>query len=314
MFILPFIQNNIVKTASTLILLSSIMPCFSSTPFFDHTVICYNIIIRNLKLCLEVTGMYHIVIIDDEAKIREGISSIFPWNNIGFEVSGTFGNGKDALDYIDSHQVDVVLTDIRMPVMDGIELSSILQTKAIKVVYFSSFQDFHYAQSALRNQVVDYLVKPIKYDELVKCFERVRTILDNENGLATSSSEDDLSNNTASYYERIIATVTAYLAKEYKDASLEAASNLVSLSPSYLSRIFVAKTGIHFSECLTKIRMEKAIELLNDIHVKQYEIAYQVGYDNPKNFSRAFRAYYGISPQEFRNNPSSLRTDNSAPS
>lgn len=258
--------------------------------------------------------MYHIVIIDDEAKIREGISSIFPWNNIGFEVSGTFGNGKDALDYIDSHQVDVVLTDIRMPVMDGIELSSILQTKAIKVVYFSSFQDFHYAQSALRNQVVDYLVKPIKYDELVKCFERVRTILDNENGLATSSSEDDLSNNTASYYERIIATVTAYLAKEYKDASLEAASNLVSLSPSYLSRIFVAKTGIHFSECLTKIRMEKAIELLNDIHVKQYEIAYQVGYDNPKNFSRAFRAYYGISPQEFRNNPSSLRTDNSAPS
>ncbi|RHP34853.1 response regulator transcription factor [Lachnotalea sp. AF33-28] len=251
--------------------------------------------------------MYRLLIIDDEEKIREGIANLFPWNNIGFEIAGEYSNGEDALEYIAAHPVDVVFTDICMPVMDGICLSSILMEKNIKVVYFSSYQNFEYAQSALRNQVVDYLVKPIKYDELVSCFERVKKMLDGERRFS-SVSEQPAPDNAAdeTYYQAIIRTVTDYLKENYREAALEEAAALVSLSPSYLSRLFTEKTGRHFTDHLLQIRMEKALAMMKDISYRQYEIAYRIGYDNPKNFSRAFKAYYGVTPQEYRNNPGIL--------
>ena len=77
-------------------------------------------------------------------------------------------------------------------------------------------------------------------------------------------------------------------------------ADAMGISPSYLSRVFKEKSGTSFSELLLKTRMEKACEMLADIHYKSYDIAYYVGYDNPKNFSRAFKAYYGQSPSEYR--------------
>jgi YesN/AraC family two-component response regulator len=95
--------------------------------------------------------------------------------------------------------------------------------------------------------------------------------------------------------------VKQYIYDNYKEASLEEAAVLVNLSPSYLSKIFKDKCGLGFSEHLVKTRMEKACELLNDIQYKTYDIAYYIGYDNPKNFSRAFKAYFGMTPTEYRN-------------
>lgn len=74
--------------------------------------------------------MYQVIIVDDEPRILEGIIHLFPWNNFGFEVVASFTNGKEALEYINAHpQVDIVMTDIQMPVMTGIELSQKLKTK-----------------------------------------------------------------------------------------------------------------------------------------------------------------------------------------
>lgn len=101
--------------------------------------------------------------------------------------------------------------------------------------------------------------------------------------------------------KRDISKVKEYIKENYKEASLEDAAVQVSLSPSYLSRIFKEKCGMGFSDYLTKTRMEKACELLGDIQYKSYDIAYYIGYDNPKNFSRAFKAYFGMTPKEYRN-------------
>ena len=87
-----------------------------------------------------------------------------------------------------------------------------------------------------------------------------------------------------------------YLKENYRTATLEEAAAKVSLSPAYLSRVFKDKSGEGFSELLLRTRMEKACELLADIQYKSYDIAYYVGYDNPKNFSRAFKSYYGVTP------------------
>ncbi|MFR5654758.1 response regulator [Waltera sp.] len=115
--------------------------------------------------------MYQVIIVDDEPRILEGIIHLFPWNNFGFEVVASFTNGKEALEYINAHpQVDIVMTDIQMPVMTGIELSQKLKNEDIIVIFFSAYQDFEYARAAIINHVTDYLIKPMKYDAMPVSF------------------------------------------------------------------------------------------------------------------------------------------------
>jgi two-component system, response regulator YesN len=241
--------------------------------------------------------MYKLIIIDDEQKILDGMVNLFPWGKIGFKVVGSFVRAAAAFNYLSDHPVDVVLTDIEIPDLSGLDLSRMLsEKKNIKVVIFSSYQNFNYLREAIQNSVKDYLLKPVKYEELVTCFEKIRIELD-----AERQATDEM---PKTYYDRILDDVKRYLREHYQDATLEKAAGKVNLSPAYLSRIFKEKNGLGFSDTLTEIRMQKAKEMLNDIKYKQYEIAYYLGYDNPKNFSRAFSTYFHMSPSEYRNGQS----------
>lgn len=125
--------------------------------------------------------MYQVIIVDDEAKIRNGIAGLFPWSQLGFEIAGCFSNGKAAYEYTLANHVDLVLSDIRMPIMDGLELSEkLLEKRDIKIIFFSGYQDFEYVRRALRTGVVDYLLKPVKYEDLVDCLTRIRDRLNSE--------------------------------------------------------------------------------------------------------------------------------------
>ena len=238
--------------------------------------------------------MYRMVITDDEEKILEGISELFPWNNIGFQVVAKFTDARSALSYIENNPVDVVMSDISMPDMNGIELTKELKRfPYIKVVLFSSYKDYEYMRAAILYETCDYLLKPIRYEELVACFERIKMKLDEENQTEVIKPK--------TYYSEIILRVDEYLINHYRKASLEGAAEAVGLSPNYLSKIYKEKSGFGFMERLNKIKMEKASELLMDPSYKHYEVAFYVGYDNPKNFSRAFKAYFNVSPMEYRN-------------
>lgn len=238
--------------------------------------------------------MYQLIIVDDEEKIVEGIANLFPWDKIGFRVS-FFQKAAEALQFIESNPVDVVMSDIEMPGMSGIELCDRVKEldRDIKFVFISSYQNYEYFRSAIRFGVEDYLLKPIKSVDLVATFEKIREELDCRYSVKEEKAP--------TYYEQIICTVKQYIEENYREASLEAAAMMVHLSPSYLSKLFKEKCGSGFAEYLMKTRMEKACELLNDIQYKSYDIAYYIGYDNPKNFSRAFKAYYGVTPKEYRN-------------
>lgn len=237
--------------------------------------------------------MYKLIIIDDEEKIADGMAQLFPWQNIGFQVDQVFTSARKALEYLEEHPVDVVLTDIEMPDMNGLELSrQLLNHPDIQKVFFSSYSNYEYFRAALQSGVADYLMKPVAYSALLECFEKIRARLD--------ARGEHIEEAPKAYYDQIIYSVKQYLKSSYRSATLEEAAAKVNLSPSYLSRIFKEKSGMGFSELLLKIRMEKACELLADIQYKSYDIAYYVGYDNPKNFSRAFKAYYHMSPSEYR--------------
>ncbi|MDF2942306.1 MAG: two component transcriptional regulator, AraC family [Herbinix sp.] len=238
--------------------------------------------------------MYQLVIVDDEEKILEGISELFPWNNIGFNVAARFLDARSVLTYVKNNPVDVVMTDISMPEMNGIELTKELKCyPEIQIVLFSSYRDYEYMRAAIHYGISDYLLKPIRYDELVTCFEKIRAKLDEKNIIEIPKPK--------TYYNEIIARVDQYLINNYQKASLEGAAEAVGLSPNYLSKIYKEKSGSGFLERLNRIKMEKACELLMDPSYKHYEIAFYVGYDNPKNFSRAFKTYFNVSPMEYRN-------------
>ncbi|MCD8074916.1 MAG: response regulator [Lachnospiraceae bacterium] len=247
--------------------------------------------------------MYHLIIADDEDKICEGIANLFPWEQIGFQVIGQFYNGQDVLKFLKERAslVDVVLCDIRMPGMDGLEVCRrIAAWPNIRIVLFSSHKNYEYFRKALQYRITDYLLKPINYKDLTQCFEKIREELDRERGNSQPFPDAYESALLPGGSSRLTDEVIQYLNENYQDASLEKAASYVGLSPSYLSRLFKEKSGIGFSDLLLKTRMEKAAAMLSDIRYKSYEIAHRVGYDNPKNFSRAFKAYYGVSPSEYR--------------
>lgn len=116
--------------------------------------------------------MYRLLIVDDEEDIRRGIARGIPWSQLGFEVAGQAGNGEEAVGLLESARPDVVLSDIRMPKMDGIELMQYLSANypEIKIIILSGYNDVEYLNMAIKNRVTEYLLKPTDIDDFVSCF------------------------------------------------------------------------------------------------------------------------------------------------
>lgn len=125
---------------------------------------------------------YRVLLVDDEEDIRVGISRKIDWEGLGYALVGEAENGRDALELAESLQPDVVLTDIKMPFMDGLELCRILTERlpASKFVVFSGFDDFEYAKQAIQMNVSEYILKPINAPELTAVLERLHSQLDAE--------------------------------------------------------------------------------------------------------------------------------------
>lgn len=236
---------------------------------------------------------HSVIIIDDEYKIREGLIRFFPWEELGFEIKEGFDNGLSALQYMKEHPIDLVLTDIRMPRYDGLWL--IEQMRALEmhthIVLLSAYPEFEYAKKAIQYGVDGYLLKPVDYEELIALVRKIGTACDAQNPDATEQT---------GYYERYMEQIRRVVAANLSTVTLELAAEECHLSASYLSHLFKEQSGITFSQYVLNQRMEKSRELLQQNDLKIYAIAEQLGYCNAKNFARAFKNFYGISPMEFR--------------
>jgi two-component system response regulator YesN len=135
---------------------------------------------------------YTILLVDDESAVREGIRARTPWATYGFSVIGEAGNGIEALELVEELRPDVVITDIRMPYLDGIELiQQIKQTHpTTTLVILSGYDEFTYAQQAMRWGVTEYVLKPVSVEDLSHLLARLSTILDEE--IRRSKDEDRL--------------------------------------------------------------------------------------------------------------------------
>lgn len=119
--------------------------------------------------------LYKIVVADDENTIRRGICNFIDWKRMGYQIVADFEDGKELLEYLEKHEVDVVLTDIRMAELGGLDVARIISEKElpVKVVIISGYKEFDYAREALKYNVVNYILKPIQIDEIEKTFEEI---------------------------------------------------------------------------------------------------------------------------------------------
>jgi YesN/AraC family two-component response regulator len=260
--------------------------------------------------------MYRLLIVDDEDDIRRGLAEFFPWAEVGFEVVGTAENGRQALELVKAGGVDAVFSDIRMPVMSGIDLAKALSEMGfdVPVVFLSAYRDFAYARQALQYGVRGYVLKPTDYADLRGVFTKLRRELDR--GLPSAGGgAKGAADGAAVGADPAIAAIVRYIERDCAKASLKGAARAVDLNPQYVSRIFHERTGEPFHTFLARTRMEMAARLLRDGGHPAWEVSELVGYSNQKNFTRAFKRHFGVAPLAWRRGggPPALTSGTAAP-
>lgn len=243
-----------------------------------------------------------LLIVDDGQYIVEYLKHLLDWKKYGIEQVETLTNSLKAKDKLVQNQIDILITDIRMPEVSGIDLLQHINKHQLKTrsVILSGYSEFEYAQKALRLGAVDYLLKPVDKDDMeaaikkvIKTFEKDR--VDPLPGLPESEEDSKLPVNSN------IHILQAYIDNHLDDdLNLDDLGRLVYLHPVYLSKLFKQETGENLSNYISRKRMEKATLLLTGSNLHINDISHLVGYRQPQYFIKLFKGQYGITPQQYR--------------
>ena len=248
-----------------------------------------------------MSATYKIIIAEDEElqlnSLVRKVEKFCP----DFNVVATAQTGSQALKLICEKRPDIVISDIRMPVMGGIELieKARAQFPDMEFIITSGFSDFEYARSAIRLQVSDYLLKPVEPEELEAALNKLKQKLQNRLAEETAAFTGASENKTP---ERIAEEVMQYLQHHYnEEINLNQIASQLHYSSSYLTKIFYQHYETSPNKYIINLRMQKAQQLLvHNPELSVRQIGETVGYPEQGYFSRIFKKYMGVSPLEYR--------------
>lgn len=247
--------------------------------------------------------MLKILIVEDEGPIRDWIGYTIKNISDDFNIIGSVNNGKEAYNIAVKHTPDVIITDIKMPIMDGIELSKKVKEvmPEVYIIILTNFAEFSYAKEAISCGVYEYLIKSeIRPKELNEILYRINEKVKSKINI-NEEKIDKQDNIKIKKYSRSIEKALKYIDDNYKNhISLIDVARHIYLSHEYFSRLFKEEVGENFSTYLTIYRIRKAKELLKNTNMKISQIALEVGYSNAGYFSKNYKKYIGISPEEDR--------------
>ncbi len=237
--------------------------------------------------------MLRVFLAEDEYVIREGIKKNIDWEAVGCEFCGEAADGETALEKVTELKPDLIISDIRMPFMDGLEFCSKAKElfPDIHIILLTGYEEFEYARKAIDIGVVRYLTKPISREELSKILSDISS--------RYKGKEDETS---VAQYREVICSVIEYIEEHYaeEDLSLSKAAEHIGLSPNHLSAVFKEETGRSFTKYLTDHRIKTAKNLLDTSKKRSSEIAELVGYPDPHYFSSVFKKQTGMTPSQYR--------------
>lgn len=252
-----------------------------------------------------------ILVVDDEPNARFGVSyTLQEWGGEGAVIDSA-ENGAQALERLRSQPYDLLLTDIRMPVMDGIQLLEAVRAdhNPIRCIMLTGFAEFEYAQSALRLGVVDYLLKPVQQDQLVEAVEKALSALHTEQTAANSRARQDSSSEEPLQLQPhpdepdnpSVAKAIRYIHEHIHEAlPIKEVAAHVHLNSSYFSVLFKEELGINFIDYVTEFRMKKAKELLVHSTLSLDDISEQIGYQTTSYFIKIFKKHEQMTPKTYR--------------
>ncbi len=244
--------------------------------------------------------MLKVLVVEDEELIRKGIILTVDWASLDCVVVGEAANGEEALEAVARFHPSLIITDLKMPRMDGIELLRRLREQGCRayVIILTAYDSFTYAQSALRLGAVDFLLKPFHDGDLEQAILNLKQRMNAESAAPAPSFPEPKKGDKSRY----VLEAMDYISAHYNDPGIGVASiaQHLGISEGHLSHIFKRETDYTLLNYLTRYRIHKAMELLRDCRAKIYEVAEQVGYKDITYFSATFKRVAGVSPSEYQ--------------
>ncbi|MCD7744383.1 MAG: response regulator [Lachnospiraceae bacterium] len=257
---------------------------------------------------------YRMVIADDEKMIRDGLAGM-KWDRQQIEVVGVARNGLEAQEYIDGMEFDILLTDIKMPGMGGVELAKNLQktNASAKTILLRGYGEFSLAQEAIGCGVFDYILKPSTPDQIFDSVKRACEAIDRER--QSKRYIRNLEQKIDGYQEVLgaremvedtgksanIHDMLSYIYAHYaENLTLSQLAEQFYFSPVYMSSYIKRHTGHTFLEILTSVRMFHTARLLRETSLRNREIGMRVGIPDERYLGQVFKKTFGVTPYEYR--------------
>lgn len=234
-----------------------------------------------------------VLIVDDEITILEGLRRLFDWEKYGCEIIGEAMDGISAIYKADSLKPDLVIMDINIPMVNGIEAVRNIKSRHEDMMFIivTGYDDFKYCQEALRLSVEDYVLKPIDFDEFGDIIRRI----------LVKREESAKKPNPEGAEGKIISRILSWMNDHMEeDISLTRLSEEFHLNGSYISQMFKNKVGVNYHTYLTQIRINRAKYYLRNTDMPISEIAELSGFRDYRVFTKVFKMVTGEQPSRYR--------------
>jgi two-component system response regulator YesN len=252
--------------------------------------------------------MYSVLIVDDEPLVRRGIKAFVSFEALHITDVYEACNGEEALQIFRQHKPQLVLADINMPKMNGLDLAKIIKQSdpRVKVALITGYDYFDYAVAALKSGVDDYVLKPVSRKDITELLRKMIEKIEGEaatrevNAVVANikSTLDSDASDEFGYKEQIKTLLDENMTSP--DFSLGVLADEMGLSSGYLSGLFKKLFGASFQDYLIAQRMERGKLLLLTTHLKNYEIAEKIGFEDPNYFSTRFKKEFGQTPSQYK--------------
>jgi two-component system, response regulator YesN len=250
-----------------------------------------------------VSGIYIVVLVDDDVIVIEFLKKAIPWNDYGFQVVANFQDSTDALAFMQENPYDVLITDIGMPKLNGIELIEQLKKSEINSynVILSCHDEFTFAQQAIKLEAYDYILKESMEETIIiALLERLKNKLDHERYANNQHVKVSKFLEMTTRNEDILKAQKYVQTHICEKISLTEVAAHLHLNSSYFSRMYKKETGEGFVEYVTRVKMEKALELLDQSIKSVEQIACELGFESKSYFLKTFKRFYGLSPKSLK--------------
>lgn len=250
--------------------------------------------------------MVTLLLVDDEDLVKKGIKTFVDFEKLGIGRLLEASNGLEALALFEADSIQLVLMDINIPKLNGLEVAKRMkaQSPQVKIAMLTGYDYFDYAVSALKIGAMDYILKPVSKQDVTEVLARmVQAYAADLEQEALAKVVDNLAKNRSGEADKgYKALIQEQVDRHIDDPqfSLSALAKALGFSTGYLSGLFKEHFGIPFQDYMLMMRLEKAKLLLLSTDMKNYQIAEAVGFEDVNYFGTRFKKQFGMSPKQYQ--------------